>query len=208
MFCVKNLFYRQADFCLNISEWNFPIEGITLLKGASGCGKTTLLKILSGLLDCPSLVFTKKDRCLSDLPPPERGIGFCFQDLRLFPVMSAKQNLLFAVQARKLSLKETDHDRIVSTLNLKNCLKLPVEDLSGGEKQRLALARALLAPHDLLFLDEPFSYLDEDHKNKARDLVRTLCLERSLPVLLVSHERESIADQTFFLKDGELKSPV
>ena len=205
MFYVKNLFYKQGDFCLDISEWKFPSQGITVLKGVSGCGKTTVLKILSGLLECPSLVFTKKDRCLSNLPSPQRGIAFCFQDLRLFPVMTAQQNLLFALQARKLSLKQSDYERIITALNLKNCLKLFVEDLSGGEKQRLALARALLVPQDLLFLDEPFSYLDENHKQKARNLVQDFSRERSMPILLVSHEQEILSNRAFLLKKGKIQ---
>lgn len=206
MFCVQNLFYKQGDFCLNISEWKFPAKGISLLKGHSGCGKSTVLKILSGLLDCPSLIFTNKDRCLSGLAPPERGIGFCFQDLRLFPVMTAQQNLLFAIKARKLNLKQSPYDRIIQTLNLKKCLKLYIEELSGGEKQRLALARALLVPHDLLLLDEPFSYLDEDHKQKARELVQDFSRERSMPILLVSHEDEAIADRRFLLESGKIQA--
>ena len=205
MFCVKNLFYKQGDFFLDILEWKFPAQGITLLKGLSGCGKTTVLKILSGLLECPSLIFTKKDRCLSSLAPPQRGIGFCFQDLRLFPVMTARHNLLFALQARQIALKESDYERIIESLNLKNCLNLFIEDLSGGEKQRLALARALLVPQDLLLLDEPFSYLDETHKQKARNLVQAVSKERSMPILLVSHEEEAIANKSFLLKKGKIQ---
>ncbi|MDE0091819.1 MAG: ATP-binding cassette domain-containing protein, partial [Oligoflexia bacterium] len=164
MSIVKNLIYKRGEFSLNIPEWKFLDEEITLLTGASGSGKSSLLKILCGLLPCPQLIWEFKAKDLAQLEPPQREIGFCFQDLRLFPLMTAKENILFAIKAKKLSIErqKNNFEEVVESLGLTHCLDLSIDKLSGGEKQRTALARALVVSHRILFLDEPFSYLDSD----------------------------------------------
>ena len=207
MSLVKNLFYKQGGFRLNVSEWAFSDEGITVLTGASGSGKSTLLKILCGLLPCPSLIWKFKGKNLAQIEPSSREIGFCFQDLRLFPLMTARENIFFAVKARKLSIKDkkADFEEIVESLDLKNCLDLSIEKLSGGEKQRIALARALIVSHQILFLDEPFSYLDSKNKEQARVLVKKSAQRDKAPILLISHEKEeALAQQQFCLKQGQI----
>ena len=207
MSLVKNLFYKQGDFHLNISKWALLDEGITVLTGASGSGKSTLLKVLCGLLSCPSLIWEFKGKNLAQVDPQLREIGFCFQDLRLFPLMTARENILFAIKARKMSIKDkkTAFEEIVEGLDLENCLDLSVEKLSGGEKQRAALARTLIVSHSILFLDEPFSYLDSKNKRKARALVKKITERDKIPLLLISHEREdSLAQQHFYLEKGQI----
>ena len=204
---IQNLFYKQGELDLKIPQWQILDEGIVVLTGESGSGKSTLLKILSGLLPCPQLSWKFKDNNLDQFEPSQRGIGFCFQDLRLFPLMTAKENILFAVKARKLSLKEKkkDFEEIVESLSLTNCLDLSIEKLSGGEKQRTALARTLVVSQPILFLDEPFSYLDAENKDKARKLVQKISLKNKAFVLLISHEEEPLAQQKFCLNKGQIQ---
>ena len=207
MSVIQNLFYKQGEFSLRIPELRFLDEGIVLLTGASGSGKSTLLKVLCGLLPCPQLIWSFKDNQLGQLEPFERGIGFCFQDLRLFPLMTARENILFAIKAKKLSVKEKkkDFEEIVESLDLTNCLDLSIEKLSGGEKQRTALARTLAVSHSILFLDEPFSYLDDENKDKARKLVKKISQRNKSLALLVSHEDEPFSQQKLYLNKGQIQ---
>ena len=118
---IKNLFYKQGDFQLEIPQWIFPDKKTVLLTGVSGSGKSTILKILCGLIPCPGLVWNFQKQNLARLPPPKRGVGMCFQDLRLFPLMNARQNILFALQAQGLSLKDKNKsfEEIVEFLDIK-----------------------------------------------------------------------------------------
>ena len=210
MSLIRNLFYRVGDFALNIPEWSFPDTGITAVTGISGSGKTTALQILCGLIPCPNLYWEFQGENLAELSAPERRIGVCFQDLRLFPHWTARQNIWFAIKARGFSVsdKKEDFEEIVRLLDLSNnSLDLSINDLSGGEKQRVALARALIVKPRMLFLDEPFSYLDESNKDKARSLTLRIIKKYSTPLLLVSHDRadiEGLADKEFYLEQGKV----
>jgi len=204
---IQNLFYRQGSFYLEASELKLPEEGLVLLNGLSGSGKSTFLNILAGLLDCPSLVWIFKGKNLVERPPPERGINYCFQDLRLFPLMTAKENILFALQARKIPIKEKqkDFEKITVALGLKACLNLSIDKLSGGEKQRTALARALLSPCEILFLDEPFSYLDKTNKQKAKDFVRSYIDKNKIFCFLAEHEKEEAVSHQVKFHEGSIQ---
>ena len=103
---IQNLFYQQGDFCLKIPKLDLPTKGILLLTGPSGSGKSTFLNVLAGLLECPQMTWSFKNRILTQVAPPEKGINYCFQDLRLFPLMTAKENILFALKAKKIPFKE------------------------------------------------------------------------------------------------------
>ena len=209
MSVIKNLHYSVDDFSLLIDEWKFSDTGITALVGPSGSGKTTIFKILCGLISCPSLFWEFKGRTLHNLPCPERKLGVCFQDLRLFPHLTARQNILLAGQARartKDSMKK-DFDEIVSSLKIADRCHLSVQLLSGGEKQRVALARALMSEPDLLLLDEPFSHLDEDRKKQARLLTKQVIQSRAVGALFVSHDYQDVkdlAEEVFLLEKGRL----
>lgn len=210
MSLIKNLNYSIDQFSISIEEWAFADTGITALVGASGAGKTTIFKILCGLLSCPSLFWEFKGEHLHKLSPPDRKLGVCFQDLRLFPHITAKQNILFAGEARgykKQSLQK-DFDEIVGALQIEDKICLEVQRLSGGERQRVALARALISLPRLLLLDEPFTHLDEDSKTGARLLTKKVIESRGLAALLISHDQKdvaSLARQVFTLKKGALQ---
>lgn len=209
MSLIRNLFYKIGDFKLDIPEWSFSDKKVTALTGTSGSGKTTVLKILCGLLPCPKLFWEFQGENLAELPSPKRKLGVCFQDLRLFPHFTARQNILFAIKARGLSFEDRkkDFDEMTDLLELQKILNLFVDNLSGGERQRVALARALIIRPRFLFLDEPFSYLDEQNRKKARQLTFEMIKRYSVPLLLISHNREDIqglAQEEFYLDQGKI----
>ena len=205
---IQNLVYRQGDFCLKAPYLELPEKGLILLTGLSGSGKSTFLNVLTGLLDCPSLIWRFKKEDLAKLSAPNRGINYCFQDLRLFPLMTAKQNILFALRAKKISFKakQKEFEEVIDSLSLEACLNLSIEKLSGGEKQRVALARALISPCNILFLDEPFSYLDSTNKEKARALVQSYVEKNNIPCFFVSHEKKNSPSYHIKFNQGSIEA--
>lgn len=205
MSVIKNINYQVGEFSLHIKEWSFPDEGLTLLCGPSGSGKTSLIRILCGLIPSPaefSWIFKGSD--LAKLPPQERHLGVLFQDLRLFPSLSAGENIVFPLKARNQSEKTAKKAlyEIAHALDLEQRLHSPPEQLSGGEKQRVALGRALIASPRFLFLDEPFVHMDSKTREKAIFYTFKIIKEKNLPTLLVSHDWkmfEKQADQIHHL---------
>ena len=210
---IKNLRFQQGGFHLNIPEWRWPDKGATALTGPSGSGKTTVLKILCGLLPCPGLFWEFKGENLSRLAPQERKLGVCFQDLRLFPHFSVKGNILFPARIKRLAFAQIKNrfQELVESLGLENILDRYVEELSGGERRRVALARALILRPRLLLLDEPFASLDKESREKARRLVLAVVKKQAVPLLLISHDKtdiQSLAAQEFYLREGAIHTKL
>lgn len=210
MSLVKNLFYKYEHFTIDIKEWEIPDSGITALWGPSGSGKTSIFKILLGLLPCPGLSWEFHNTNLAQIPIGERKLGVVFQSLELFPHLTAKENILFAAKARKIPIEKQIESLSLFTeeLQMQSFLDRKVDLLSGGEKQRTALARALIGEPRFLFLDEPFSALDEELRQEARELVKKVIIKRQIPTLLITHDQRDIdqmAQQTFKLNNGKLE---
>jgi sulfate transport system ATP-binding protein/putative spermidine/putrescine transport system ATP-binding protein len=210
MSLVKNLKKDFGDFIVDIKEWEIPDRGVTALIGPSGSGKTSVLKILLGLEDCEGLSWQFGDQDLASIPAPDRKIGIVYQSYELFPHLTAKENILFAAKARNLNDKEADVKlaELSARLQIKQILDKKARILSGGEKQRVALARALISKPRILFLDEPFSALDEELRQEARLLVRSLIDETKIPALLITHDERDIkvlATQVTKIRNGKLE---
>jgi ABC-type Fe3+/spermidine/putrescine transport system ATPase subunit len=206
MSIVENLEIRKKDFSIRIQSWKIRDEGIHVLSGASGSGKTTVLRALIGLENVKSLSWKFYDQDLALLPVERRRLGVVFQTWDLFPHMTAEENVIFAARARSLGAS-TFQERwawIRKTLRMDSFLRTPAESLSGGEKQRTALARAIIAKPRMLLLDEPFSALDEPLREAARDLLKAVVMEDQVPALLVSHDSrdlEKLADEVSQVQD-------
>lgn len=155
--------------------------------GASGSGKSSLLRILAGLEKTSSgkIVFanqTWQDNSSKHFTPPwERRLGYVAQDILLIPTLNVLENLSFS-GASQSSAKE-----IAEQLSIGHLLERRPRLLSGGEKQRVAIGRAILANPDVLLLDEPFSALDKKLRLEVSNILSTICVERNLPLVLISH---------------------
>lgn len=206
---IEKLYRDYGDFCIDIAFWDFPDTGVTALWGPSGSGKSSILRLLCGLEECPSLVWRFKGRNLAEVPAERRNIGIVFQDYGLFPHLTTEQNLRFAAKARRLTAAETEVrlQQFREDLNLSNFWERKASLLSGGEQQRVALARALMGQPDILMLDEPFTSLDVALKEEARALVRQIVQKHKLPTLLVTHDLDDVfalADTVIEIKTGRI----
>ena len=191
MSTIKNLKKKYGRFVIDIPELTLPDQGITALIGASGAGKTSFLRILSALDTCSSLEWIFQEQDLAQLPIRERKIGFVFQNLELFPHMTSYENIQFAGEISKKKWKK-ELEFLIQSLNLSPIIHQKASELSRGEAQRVALSRALITRPRILFLDEPFSSLDDDNRNKASMLVKQMVEHYKIPALLISHHSEDI----------------
>lgn len=205
---VKNLRADYGDFRIEIPSWKILDEGVTALWGPSGAGKTSVFRLLLGLDKAePGFTWEFRGEDLAALPTPQRRLGVVFQSLELFPHMTARENILFAAEARKLGDVSEHFNALVSRLSLGSFLERRASVLSGGERQRVALARALIGRPRLLFLDEPFSALDADLRAGARELVRSAIKAEGLPTVLITHDRtdiDALATKITEIHDGRI----
>jgi ABC-type sulfate/molybdate transport systems ATPase subunit len=192
MSSVRGLYRDYGDFKVNIPSWEIPDKGISALIGPSGAGKTSVFRLLIGLEPCPTLEWKFGDEDIAKLPVPKRKLGVVFQTLELFSHLTAMENLQFAQRARGLALEHEFRDELINVLKIGHCIHQKTATLSGGEKQRVALARALAGKPRFLFLDEPFSAIDEEMRSEARQLVLK-CVERfSIPTLIITHDMRDV----------------
>ena len=206
--CVEK---KIGDLNMNVG---FAIEKpvITALLGKSGAGKTTLANMLSGLVKPDSGVVFFNDDVFFDgerrvnLPPEERGIGYVFQEHRLFPHLSVRHNLTFGRWAggRKNSEKLS---KIVELLELGRLLDRRPDTLSGGESQRVAIGRALYACTSFLIMDEPLSSLDAALKESIMDYIAMIPKNFSFPMIYITHDQKEVdrlAEETLSLEGGRI----
>ena len=191
---------------------------VILIMGPSGSGKTTLLSMLGGLLK-PSdgnIRIGKDDLSLMDerkLPDVRlHRIGFIFQDFNLLSALSCLDNVAMVAQLSGLSRRKarTQAKLILEQLGLEHRLSFLPEKLSGGEKQRVAIARSLINKPDIILADEPTANLDSHHGHEIMRLLRSIAKEEQRSVIIVSHDAriKNIADRVFWLEDGEFKNMV
>jgi molybdate transport system ATP-binding protein len=188
-----------------------PARGLLALFGRSGAGKTTLINLMAGLARPDSGRIVLDDRILFDskaginLPPERRRIGYVFQEGRLFPHMNVRRNLLYGRRRAPVENAAVPLEEIVTLLGIGHLLDRRPSGLSGGEKQRVAIGRALLANPRLLLLDEPLAALDGERKAEILPYIERLRDEINLPIVYVSHDSSEIlrlADQVLVLENG------
>lgn len=205
-----NFIQQQGDHRLTI-DLHIPAKGITAIFGVSGAGKTSLINAISGLTQPQHGRIELRDRVLFDaeqqisLPPEKRRIGYVFQDARLFPHYRVRGNLQYGMAPAM----KAQFDSLVSLLGLAPLLSRFPLSLSGGEKQRVAIGRALLTAPDMLLLDEPLASLDLPRKRELMPYLQKLAKQVDIPMLYVSHSLEEIlhlADNVLVLDNGNVKA--
>jgi ABC-type sugar transport system ATPase subunit len=207
---LEDVTIRAGAFSLAGVSLNVPAGRYAVLMGQTGCGKTTLLEAICGLRRLHSGRITLGGRDVTTLKVAQRGIGYVPQDRALFPTMSVREHLAFALTIRKWDRPaiQARVTQLAEMLAIAPLLDRGVTSLSGGEAQRVALGRALAHRPSVLLLDEPLSALDEETRTQMTDLLRSVQSETGVTVLHVTHsarEAERLAQQLFILDKGALR---
>ena len=189
--------------------------GVTALFGRSGSGKTMLVNAIAGLLkpdrgrvEVAGRVLFDGERRI-DVPTARRRIGYVFQEGRLFPHFSVRQNLLYGRFFNGANERHIQFDQVVELLGLAHLLERRPVALSGGEKQRAAIGRALLAGPQVLLMDEPLASLDEHRKREILQYIERLRDEVKISILYVSHSIEEVvrlADTMVLMSEGSVRA--
>ena len=189
-----------------------PQGGIACLLGPSGCGKTTVLRCVAGFEAVDQGEIRIQQRILSQpgksVPPQQRRIGMVFQDYALFPHLTVSDNVAFGLHALPVGLRGQRAAEMLEAVGLNEQRRRYPHELSGGQQQRVALARALAPQPELLLLDEPFSSLDVELRQRLSVEVRDLLKRLNTTALLVTHDQEeafAVADLVGVMREGRLE---
>ena len=184
-------------------------KGFNIILGPSGCGKTTTLRIISGLeradrgfLYCCGRVLFDTEKNIF-IPPQKRRVALVFQDNNLLPHLTVRENIEFAL---KKSDNPLDLNRMAEKFGIKEIMNRFPHQISGGEKQRVALLRGIISNPDILLMDEPFSSLDFDTKYSIMRMLKEET-DFDIPVIIVTHdpvEAYFLGERVFFMKDGRI----
>ncbi len=211
---VKDLCFIRNDgdnkqSILNKLNLSIPAAQHLALLGDSGSGKTTFLHILAGLLQADSGSVSVNNQELSLLNERElalyrRKIGLIFQHYQLLDCLTVKQNILFQHKLNFPGQTANEFDHLVNELGLQNKLNALPHQLSGGEQQRVGIARALINKPQIIFADEPTGNLDQKRSHQVVKLLTELCRERQINLVMVTHSHQltDYFDQVNVLRDG------
>ena len=211
---IKQLNYFTLDV-----DYSMENE-LLVIEGSSGAGKTTILNCLAGIMKPDDGNITVDGRVLFshtdkvNIAAEKRNIGYLFQSYALFPNMTVRQNVLYGLKNKKEYRKKASRkemleyaDYMMETLGISHLANKNSSAISGGEKQRTALARAMVTKPSLLLLDEPFSALDENTKSRIYEEFNEFKETLKIPTILITHnhrETELFADKNITLKEGRI----
>jgi len=207
MIRLSRIHHVAGAFRLDDISFSVPPATYAVLMGRTGSGKTTLLEILCGLRRPAGGTIWIGDRDVTDLQPGQRGIGYVPQDGALFPTMTVREQIGFALRIRRRSDEEIAERvrELSSQLGIAHLLDRLPQNLSGGERQRVALARALAAKPKVLLFDEPLSALDEDTREEIAAVLKETQRAHGVTALHITHSRREaaqLADTIYQLEGG------
>jgi molybdate/tungstate transport system ATP-binding protein len=206
---VVNLSIQAGEFRVDDVSFTVPTSQYAVLMGRTGSGKTTILEAICGLKHVRSGAIRLGGTDVTSLRPAERGIGFVPQDAALFDSMTVADHLDFALRIRHWSRREriARVAEVAAMVGVEHLLERRPLGLSGGERQQVALGRAISFQPAILCLDEPLSALDDDSRDEMIQLIKRIQQETGVTALHVTHNRheaESLADVRFQLEDGRV----
>jgi ABC-type Fe3+/spermidine/putrescine transport system ATPase subunit len=195
---------------LNEVSFNVQSGEVAALLGPSGCGKSTLLSLIAGLDTPDSGRIAWDGTSLENIPPHQRGFGLMFQDFALFPHLNVQSNVAFGLKIARLPSDEIDKqmDRVLELVGLPGFAHRDVNTLSGGEQQRVALARSLAPNPRLLMLDEPLGSLDRSLRERLVGDLRRILREMHQTAIYVTHDQEeafTLADRIVVMNKGQVE---
>jgi iron(III) transport system ATP-binding protein len=205
---------RQFGTRAAVQDLSFQLDrgSIGCLLGPSGCGKTTALRCIAGFESIDSGVIRAQGRVLCDsrfsMPPEKRQIGMVFQDYALFPHLTVEENVAFGLHRLAAAQRANRASELLSLVGLADRRKHFPHQLSGGEQQRVALARALAPEPEIVLLDEPFSSLDVELRERLSLEVRSVLKHLGTTALLVTHDQQeafAMADVVGVMREGRLE---
>ena len=213
MILLDALAVRSGGFSLEGISLSVPSGAYAVLMGKTGCGKTTLLEAICGLRPVVSGRVVLCDRDVTRLRPADRGVGYVPQDLVLFPTLTVRDNIGFALHARRWPMPAIAErvEELADLLGIAPLLGRHPLGLSGGESQRVALGRALAFRPRVLLLDEPLSALDEDTRAEMVELLRSVQRRTGVTALHITHSRTEatrLADRLFVFDRNGVREEV
>jgi iron(III) transport system ATP-binding protein len=195
-----------------ISDFSLDVKSGELLAllGPSGCGKTSLLRMIAGFIAVDSGEIQFNGKLMNDIPPENRNTGFVFQNYALFPHLSVWKNVAFGLSNRKVHKNEIKRrvEAVLKEVKIDALAQRLPGELSGGEQQRAALARAIVMQPDVLLMDEPLSNLDAMLRVELRAAIREIQKNLRITTLYVTHDQEeafAVSDRIAVLKGGVLQ---
>ncbi len=195
-----------------VKKLNFSLEAHKTLSvlGKSGCGKTTMLKIIAGLVTPDSGTISLKAKDITTARPEKRGVVYLYQEDLLFPHLDVFENIAFGLQLKNTAQGEITKrvNTMIERMELQGQAKKMPHQLSGGQRQRVSFGRAIITNPSLLLLDEPFGSLDAGTRRRMQQLFKKLTTEFAITSLFVTHDlKEAVlmGDEIGFMREGKLK---
>ncbi|GAA0706496.1 hypothetical protein GCM10008904_15150 [Paraclostridium ghonii] len=214
MLKIKNLHFKYKNSKVDsIKNFNIDINKgeIVSILGESGSGKSTVLRVVAGLEEAYKGRITIANNIVYDnnyfVEPEKRGIGMVFQDYALFPHMNVAKNIMFGLKKMNKSDREARMMDMLKLVNLEEYKDKYPYELSGGQQQRIAIARALAPNPSILLLDEPFSNLDANLKERIRNELKEIIQKAAITCIFVTHDIEdakALADKVVIIDKGKI----
>jgi len=209
MIRVENVSNNWGDFSLRDISLNIKENEYFIILGPTGAGKTLLLEIIAGLYFPKEGKVVINGNDVTFLNPEHRGLGFVYQDFALFPHLNVKKNIEYGLKLRKVPEEDREKkvSELVKLLKIKHLLLRDTTTLSGGEKQKVSLARALAINPKIILMDEPFSALDENTKSKLISDMKELHKKGGITFIHVTHSQEEamlLADRIGIMMNGTI----